>query len=181
MLANARKNWTDFFKTYISGDYNESGMYSEVDLHELVECSSTILAVEPIASKHQEISIAPDGIDDAEKYPPFIKTVYEFKVTGIIKNESNNNIPDAISVPEVNWEEELGQHKMYYLDDIEESPDYEAYTPTINGIEEAGIIFLEENITDKGGVEFGFPMSFAYESGDMIDEVKAIVQNSETS
>ena len=155
--------------------------YTEVDLDELVECSSTILAVEPIGFEYQEISIAPDGKIDLEKYPPFVKTVYYFKVIGIIKNEFNREIPDDISVPEADWEEELGQHKLYYLEDIEESPDYESYAPSINDIEKAGIIFLVENITDEGGIEFGFSMSFAYESISMKNIVKTIVHSSKPS
>ena len=155
--------------------------YTEVDLDELVECSSTILAVEPMGFEHQVISIAPDGKEDSGKYPPFIKTVYDFKVTGIIKNEFNRDIPDVISVPEADWEEELGQHKLYYLEDIDESPDYEAYTPSINDIEKAGIVFLVENISDKGGIEFGFSMSFAYESITMKNIVKTIVHSSNIS
>ena len=154
--------------------------YTEVDLDELVECSTTILAVEPMGFECQEISIAPNGKEDSEKYPPFLKTVYDFKVTEIIKNEFNREIPDAISVPEADWEEELGQHKLYYLEDIDESPDYEAYAPSINDIEKAGIIFLVENITDEGGIEFGFSMSFAYESESMEDNVKTIIQKQQT-
>ena len=155
--------------------------YTEVDLDELVECSSTILAVEPDGFEYQEISIVQNGKEDSEKYPPFVKTVYDFKVMGIIKNEFNREIPDTISVPEANWEEELGQHKMYYLDDIEESPDYEAYASSINDIGVAGIVFLVENITDEGGIEFGFSMSFAYESISMKNIVKTIVHSSKPS
>ena len=150
--------------------------YTEIDLDELVECSSIILAVEPMGFECREISIAPDGKENSEKYPPFVKAFYNFKVAGIIKNEFNRDIPDTISVLEANWEEELEQHKMYYLDNIEESPDYEAYTPSIDDIGEAGIVFLVENITDESGIEFVFSMSFAYESGSMEDDVKAIVQ-----
>ena len=155
--------------------------YTEVELDELVECSTTILAVEPMGFEHHIISIAPDGKEDSEKYPPFTKTVYDFKVMGIIKNEFDREIPDAISIPEADWEEELGQHKLYYLEDIEESPDYESYTPSINDIEKAGIVFLVENITDEGGIEFGFSMSFAYESITMKDIVKTIVHSSKIS
>ena len=155
--------------------------YTEVDLDELVDCSSIILAVEPKGFEYQEISIIRDGKDNSVKYPAFVKTVYDFKVMGIIKNEFNREIPDAISVPEANWEEELEQHKMYHIDDIEESPDYEAYAPSINDIGVAGIVFLVENITDKGGMEFGFSMSFAYESISMKNIVKTIVHSSKLS
>ena len=151
--------------------------YTEIELDELVECSTTILAVEPMGFEHQKISIAPDGKEDSEKYPAFTKTVYDFKVMGILKNEFDREIPDAISVPEADWEEELGQHKLYYLEDIEESPEYEAYSPSINDIEKAGIVFLVENITNEGGIEFGFSMSFAYESITMKDIVKTIVHS----
>ena len=146
-----------------------------IPLSDLIQSSPIILVITPQGSDHHHISIAPDGKEDPDKYPPFIKTVYHFKVLEILKNEPCIDIPKTITVPEANWDIELGQHELQYLEDMTESPCIEAYSSSIDNIEQAGIIFLQDELTDDGAAGFEFAMESAYESAAMKDNVMAII------
>ena len=61
-----------------------------------------------------------------------------------------------------------------------ESPCIEAYSSSIDNIEQAGIIFLQDELTEDGGAGFEFAMESAYEAGTMKDKVMAIIDEHQT-
>jgi hypothetical protein len=101
---------------------------------------------------------------DTVKYPPFIKIMYYYQVTGILyKQDSSLSIGKEISVENANSESNLRLHRMYYLEGIGKSPIHDRYRSDVD-IDDVkkGKVILFLRKAEKNG-SFKYTVDFAYE------------------
>lgn len=142
--------------------------YEDISLENLIVKSNVIVIAERLDPPftEEEIIIHPDK----EKYPPYKKTTYHFKVTeDLFPKERYSG--QVISVNGYEFEKGLQMHKNYYLHDMGVSPVLELYEGKASRESKQLIIFLK---IAKAGLEFSALSS--YESVSERSKIKKLIR-----
>jgi hypothetical protein len=133
-----------------------------VSLEDVIQRSDAVVEVAKADSfiTQEEIKIH----RNVKKYPPYIKSLYHYRVTGnLYKEDTSLSIGKVIAVEDANFESDLRLHKLYYLEGIGKSPIHDRYRPGVDVYDvkkEKLILFLRK--TEKNGL-FKYTVDFAYE------------------
>jgi hypothetical protein len=130
--------------------------YDPQSLTDIIEESNLIVEVQYVGDFTDEIVVK----DAASKkpVPPFIKSGYVFRVTHILKNDTNTQIPQTIQVPDENWRRSLSQHKAAHAGGPDKSFTVKEYDTEAASLQEATVLFLHHfqgmfELSAKGSYE----------------------------
>lgn len=127
-----------------------------VSLETIVTTSNVIVEVQCIKSYEESISIASE--DSTRPIPDFIKKGLLFRIKRVLKNTTENTLPETIRVPDENWRRSLSQHKEHYANGPSKSFTVNTYETRVPSIKDADILFLSHfqdtfNLISKNSFE----------------------------
>ncbi len=109
-------------------------------LETIVSTSNVIVEVEALEPYEESVSIP--SADGKNPVPDFIKKGFIFRVKRVLKNTSNNSIPERIRVPNENWMRYFSQHKEHYANGPSKSFTVNTYQTKVSSMENSEILFL---------------------------------------
>jgi hypothetical protein len=131
--------------------------YTPVGLSDIVQDSNLIVEVKLIDSFSEELTVKDKNSDSPA--PPFIKEGFVFSVLTILKNTTEDKIPQTIRVPNENWRRFFAQHKEQYANGPSKSYHLKEYETEVPSLKEADLLFLnyfqgEYELTATDAYEF---------------------------
>ena len=110
------------------------------------------------------------------KYPPYTKSLYHFRITGVIYSADTALCKDReITVEDAYAGSDLELHKMYYLKGIGRSPIHDRYRSKVDIDDiknEKVILFLRK--TGEGS-NFKYTVDFSYEENSRKPEIVRLI------
>jgi len=139
----------------------------DLTLETIVSSSNLIVQVQTVEPYEERIPITSDS---NSALPDFIKKGLIFRVKRILKNASENSIPELIKVPNENWKRYLSQHKERYANGPSKSFTVNSYKSKVSSMNDADILFLNRSLDN-----FSLTAHSSYESLDSLKIIEEII------
>lgn len=134
----------------------------------MVRAAKVILQVACLEPFSEDVMVK--GSDASADAPPFRKVGLVFRVTGILKNADNINVPGTIHVPVEGWQRSLSEHKARYAGGPSKSHTVKRYKTAVDAMSKADVVFLRHF---QG--QFELEVRDAFESMSALEKIKTLI------